>query len=74
LSPDGNVVYFRRGDNSDVWALSLEDGTEYQVTDLGERRGSRAHGLATGGRYLYFNWSDNIGDIWVMDVVIGEEE
>ena len=74
LSPDGNVVYFRRGDNSDVWALSLEDGTEYQVTDLGGRRGSRAHGLATDGRYLYFNWSDNLGDIWVMDVVTDESK
>lgn len=74
-SPDGRILYFRRPeDPANVWALSLEDGTEYQVTDLAGRRGSRAHGLAAGSRYLYFNWSENLGDIWVMDVVTDEEE
>jgi len=26
--------------------------------------------LATDGRYLYFAWEEDIGDIWVMDVVV----
>jgi hypothetical protein len=26
-------------------------------------------GLATDGEYLYFTWSEVIGDIWVMDLV-----
>ncbi len=24
---------------------------------------------ATDGSYLYFTWQDDLGDIWVMDVV-----
>jgi hypothetical protein len=25
--------------------------------------------LAADGEYLYFNWGDDLGGIWVMDVV-----
>jgi hypothetical protein len=25
--------------------------------------------LATDGKYLYFTWRGDMGDIWVMDVV-----
>jgi Tol biopolymer transport system component len=69
-SPDGKVLYFpgaaERAGN--LWALSLEDRREYPITDLAGRRGSLQYGLATDGKYLYFLWWEDVGDIWVMDV------
>jgi hypothetical protein len=48
----------------------MEDGREYPVTDLTGRRGAmRPFSLATDGKYLYFTWGEELGDIWVMDVV-----
>ena len=32
---------------------------------LGQTLGTQ--GLATDGRYLYFRWEEELGDIWVMD-------
>ena len=39
------------------------------MTDLTGRRGSLLESLASDGQYLYFAWHEDIGDIWVMDVV-----
>jgi len=67
-SPDGKYLYFLRDGN--FWALSIEDGTEYPVTDFEGRTGSlHNEELVTDGQYLYFGWREDIGDIWVMDVV-----
>ncbi len=56
-----------------LWALAWDDGREYRVADLTGRRGSlSAAASATDGSYLYFAWRDDLGDIWVMDVVQGE--
>ena len=33
----------------------------------------RSH-FAMSGPYLYFGWNDDLGDIWVMDVVTDESE
>ena len=45
-------------------------GRERQLTDLTGRHGVLGgNGLTTDGAYLYFVWVDNLGDIWVMDVV-----
>jgi TolB protein len=71
-SPDGTKFYFigwlERGGN--IWVLSMEDGKEYPVTDLAGRRGSLyGWSIATDGEYLYFSWGEQLGDIWVMDVV-----
>ena len=65
-SPDGNELYFLRAGN--FWTLLVEDGTERPVTSLVGRRGT-FYDLATDGQYLYFNFRNDIGDIWVMDVV-----
>ena len=44
--------------------------TERPVTDFRGRRGTlNEFALATDGDYLYFVWEENLGDIWVMDVV-----
>ena len=70
-SPDGKEIYFVRPDiNVNIWAVSLEDGREYPVTDFSGRHGNLGWmPLATDGEYLYFNWQEDLGDIWVMDVV-----
>jgi hypothetical protein len=58
-----------------LWALSLEDGTERPLTDLRGRPGRLGYqGLTTDGKYVYFRWDEDTGDIWVMDVVQDEEE
>lgn len=45
------------------------------MTDLSGRRGSMGPlALATDGNYLYFTWEDDLGDIWVIDVVTDERE
>jgi Tol biopolymer transport system component len=67
-SPDGTLLYFMR--HGDIWALSIDGGTEYPVTDLKGRRGGFFRmDLATDGEYVYFVWEEDIGDIWVVDVV-----
>ncbi len=50
-------------------------GEERQVTALvGKRRGHiGTEAFATDGRYLYFTWEDDLGDIWVMDVTWARE-
>ncbi len=75
-SPHGKEIYFVRPTdiatdiNANIWAVSLEDGREYPVTDFSGRHGSLfRHSLATDGDYLYFTWEEDLGDIWVMDVV-----
>jgi Tol biopolymer transport system component len=71
-SPDGTKLYFTGWAERDgnIWVLSMEDGREYPVTDLTGRRGKMNNfSLATDGEYLYFSWGDDLGDIWVMDVV-----
>ena len=43
---------------------------ERPVTDFTGRPGTLGvFGLATDGSYLYFTWDEDIGDLWVMDVV-----
>jgi Tol biopolymer transport system component len=66
-SLDGKTLFFWRTGN--IWARSVEDGSEVLVADLTERRGGRDECLVTDGTYLYFNWREDVGDIWVMDVV-----
>ena len=69
-SPDGKSIYYvgtreRRGH----WEYSLEESTERRLTDFVGKRGELSNDLATDGRFLYFNWADQLADIWVMDVV-----
>jgi TolB protein len=70
-SPDGARIYFGEQEGSArLWALSLKDGSERVVADLAARRGGLAfQPPATDGKYLYFSWRNDVGDIWAMDVV-----
>ena len=74
FAPDGKQLYHVGGGEraGHIWSLSLDDGQEERVTDLVGRHGSVGWVLDTDGRYLYFTWQEDLGDIWVMDVVTGE--
>ena len=70
-SRDGKQVFFpgfgeRLGN---IWAFALEDQSERPMADLKGRYGSLQTQFVTDGRYLYFGWAEDLGDIWVMDVV-----
>ena len=71
-SPDGSHIYFvGMGDRAGtIWQISADGTGERQATDLSGRRGYlEPLSLATDGRDLYFTWGEDLGDIWVMDVV-----
>jgi Tol biopolymer transport system component len=67
-SSDGRAVYFL--DRNDLWIVPAEGGEVRKLTDFSGKRGSMEVAcLATDGKYLYFAWREDAGDIWVMDVV-----
>jgi eukaryotic-like serine/threonine-protein kinase len=71
-SHDGAFIYFGGVDERDgnYWRFSLADRTERAITSLVGRRGTPGvMPPASDGKYLYFPWRDDLGDIWVMDVV-----
>jgi TolB protein len=71
-SQDGTQVFFSRSDENgrNFWAVSVADREERQLTAFEGRRGNPPiYAPATDGEYLYFTWEEDIGDIWVMDVV-----
>ena len=72
FSPDGQSLYYNvitgPRDKHDFWKLSLANGKVSRLTKLEGRRGNIGSAFATDGRYLYFSWREDDGDIWVMDV------
>jgi Tol biopolymer transport system component len=68
-TPDGRYVLVRpEGDRIHIVAV---DGRspERLLVDLRGRRGSiGVYGTPTDGKYIYFVWTEDVGDIWVMDV------
>jgi TolB protein len=76
FSPDGTRLYFpgnERGSN-DLWELTVANRRERRVTrfppGVGELGGNA---LAVSKTHLYFTLRKDVGDIWVMDVVAGNE-
>ena len=72
-APDGSRVFFRGADEREgnLWSISLTDGNERPATHLAGQRGTLSSTVpATDGQYLYFTWRNDVGDIWVMDVVM----
>jgi Tol biopolymer transport system component len=51
--------------------LTLDGGKVSRLTRLEGRRGNIGNYFAADGRYLYFTWREDDGDIWVMDVATG---
>ncbi len=76
-SRDGKRVFVagRPGTRRNLWAVSPEDGTVQAMTELVGRQGRvSATCLATDGQFHFFAWREDLGDIWVMDVVTDESE
>ena len=72
FSRDGQSILFSvisgPVEDHELWRLSLRDGKSSRLTDLRGRRGELVENFATDGKYLYFMWREDDGDIWVMDV------
>ncbi len=66
-SPDGRELYLWRDEQ--IWAVSFEDGGERQLTDFQERPGRFKGRFDRAHKYMYFLWREDLGDIWVMDVI-----
>jgi len=71
-TPDGKRIYWvqLRASTGRLWEFAMDTGETRPVTDLEGRPGT-FHGLvlATDGDYLYFGWDEDLGDIWVVDLV-----
>lgn len=53
-----------------VWTLSVDSGETRPLTDLSEKQGTLGgEALDTDGQYVYFTWEEDLGDLWLMDVV-----
>jgi Tol biopolymer transport system component len=70
-SPDGSRIYFRDDEQRrTLREVMVEDRTERILAGFDERPGRLGEfALATDGRFLFFTWEEDLGDIWVMDVV-----
>ena len=69
---DGSKVFFLGTDEraGNLWSISMIDGDERPATNLAGRRGTLGGAVpATDGHSLYFTWRDDVGDIWVMDII-----
>jgi len=71
-APEGDRIYALGVEDlaGDIWEIRVADGRSRRVTDLSGRGGAPgSEALTTDGEYLYFTWEEDLGDIWVMDVV-----
>ncbi len=72
FTPDGrNLLVTNIGDDAgNIWAIDVETKKARPITNLTGRPGGLGQiALATDGAYIYFTWMEDIGDIWVADVV-----
>jgi Tol biopolymer transport system component len=71
-SRDGREIYYAGIEDTRgarFWAVSPATRVERLVADLSGRRGHIGfQPPSTDGRYLYFTWRDDLGDVWLMDV------
>lgn len=74
-APDGRTMYVAHSSASGLFSEATLDGTPLRrlAADIGAlaggRLGSTRTSAASDGRFVYFAWAENVGDIWVMDVV-----
>lgn len=74
-SRDGAHVFFFRttAGSANLWSVSVDTRQALPLTNLTGRRGTLGTaGTATDGKYIYFTWRDDVGDIWVTDINYGE--
>ena len=69
-TPDGRAAFFQAWREPAIWTVSLEDRVSRRVVDLAGRPGTAGQfALEVGREHIYFVWNEDVGDIWVMDVV-----
>jgi serine/threonine protein kinase/Tol biopolymer transport system component len=69
---DGSQVVFvgAAAYSGNLFAVGSDGAGERAVTDLRGRRGTIvANSLAIDDRFLYFSWQEDLGDLWVADLV-----
>jgi Tol biopolymer transport system component len=68
--PTGDTVYFaaRREGRGNLYAKEFGSSVDRQLTDFAGRPGYLGSLDDTDGEFLYFTWSEDHGDLWVMDV------
>ena len=70
-SKDGREVFFWR--DGQFWASTLADRSERLLTNfLGKTGGGGGGAFSSNGEFLYFDWTDDQGDIWIMDIAMEE--
>lgn len=53
-----------------LWSVSMADRSDRPITDFSGRPGTLGSwSLATDAHYVYFTWEEELGDLWVMDVI-----
>jgi tricorn protease-like protein len=74
-APDGRSMYVAHSAARGIFSEATLDGIPVRelTTDLGAFAGGRLGSLRTSavsdGRFVYFAATENVGDIWVMEVV-----
>ena len=67
-SPDGKKVYFMK--EGDLWEVLMDGDSKRQLTDFqGKTIVVRTNNISTDWKYFYFLSVEDLGDIWMMDVV-----
>ena len=71
-SIDGKQLLVRSAADR-LTSVDVDSGVERSVLDLSGRRGSlNVYGTPTDGKFVYFIWEEDLGDIWTMDVQTSE--
>ena len=70
-APDGSRLFFASANGPrNLFVVEADGKRERAVTDLRGRRGTIVtNSIATDGRFLYFSWQEDLGDLWVADLV-----
>jgi len=73
-APTGDTVYFaaRREGRGNLYEKVFGSPTDRQLTAFAGRPGYLDRLWDTDGEFLYFIWSEDHGDLWVMDVEHGQ--
>jgi Tol biopolymer transport system component len=70
-TPDGRQVIFSGDSNHPgIWAARADGtGGARKLLDITGRRGALGlYGTPSDGKYVYFSWDEDLGDIWMMNV------
>jgi len=68
--PSGKRLFFSTpGPDQCLYSIA-DDGTGKRIVArfIGRRGTIGPNGLSTDGRFLYFTWEEDLGDLWTMDV------